>query len=315
MVVLETDAEGNPTIWCDPEISDLVRALNVGGVRTKASCSGHGEKPFGIVTLKDGRELLVMPDWETTRRAERLLDAGLSAKQQGHYCKNCLGIQPETCLFNPQRQQQGQAVALDRMAIRLLVEAGFVTEDKANEALRIAHGFDKGPLAPQPMQQGGREVYWANGAQWPNVAPPSAPVGVEAISREAFEAYIAKDSGDLSTFGFGRDIHYSNSAVNNAWDGWRAGAKWCLAQQPAAVDEVVRAAVLAEREACAKACDDRAAYYHAGDDDGPVTRRGIACEACASVIRWRSTVSPKFLAKHEADIEERLATQHQEPTT
>src|SRR5690606_40456251 len=57
-----------------------------------------------------------------------------------------------------------------------------------------------------------------------------------------------------------------------------------LASLPAAVDEVVRAAVLAEREACARACDDRAAYYHAGDDDGPVTRRGIACEACASVI-------------------------------
>lgn len=83
MVVLETDAEGNPTIWCDPEIADLVRALNVGGVRTKASCSGHGEKPFGIVSLQDGRELLVLPDWETTRRAERILDAGLSAQQQG----------------------------------------------------------------------------------------------------------------------------------------------------------------------------------------------------------------------------------------
>src|SRR5690606_30432619 len=58
-------------------------------------------------------------------------------------------------------QQQGQAVALDRMAIKLLVAAGFVTEDKANEALRIAHGFDKGPLAP-----------------------PSAPVGVKVLARD-----------------------------------------------------------------------------------------------------------------------------------
>lgn len=82
-----------------------------------------------------------------------------------------------------------------------------------------------------------------------------------------------------------------------------------LAQQPAAVDWVVRAAVEAEREACAKACDERAAYYHAGDDDGPNTRRGMACEACASVIRWRSTVSPSFLAKHEAEIADRLAAQ------
>ena len=82
-----------------------------------------------------------------------------------------------------------------------------------------------------------------------------------------------------------------------------------LSQQPAAVDGAILAAVEAEREACAKACDDRAAYYHAGDDDGPNTRRGMACEACASVIRWRSTVSPGVLAKHEADIAGRLAAQ------
>jgi hypothetical protein len=36
----------------------------------------------------------------------------------------------------------------DRLAIQMLVAAGFVTEAKANEALQIAHGFDAGPLAP-----------------------------------------------------------------------------------------------------------------------------------------------------------------------
>lgn len=82
MVVLETDAAGKPTIWCDPEIVDLVRALNDGGLRTVASCSGHGG-PFGIVTLKDGRELLVLPDYETTRKAERILGAALAAEAQG----------------------------------------------------------------------------------------------------------------------------------------------------------------------------------------------------------------------------------------
>ena len=40
----------------------------------------------------------------------------------------------------------------DRMAIKLLVAAGFVTEAKANEALNIAHGFDKGPLEPAEAQ-------------------------------------------------------------------------------------------------------------------------------------------------------------------
>ena len=36
--------------------------------------------------------------------------------------------------------------------------------------------------AQQPIREGGGETYWANGAQWPNVAPPSAPVGVEALA-------------------------------------------------------------------------------------------------------------------------------------
>ncbi|MEA9551697.1 hypothetical protein VC253_07650 [Xanthomonas campestris] len=42
------------------------------------------------------------------------------------------------------------AVAPDRIAIKMLVAAGFVSEDKANESLRIAHGFggDLGQPAP-----------------------------------------------------------------------------------------------------------------------------------------------------------------------
>jgi hypothetical protein len=70
MVVVERDQAGIPTVWCDPEIADLVQALNAGGVRTVASCSGHGEKN-GIISLKDGRELLVLPNYETARDFER----------------------------------------------------------------------------------------------------------------------------------------------------------------------------------------------------------------------------------------------------
>ena len=65
-----------------------------------------------------------------------------------------------------------------------------------------------------------------------------------------------------------------------------------------------RAAVLAEREACAKACDNRAAYYHNGDDDGPMARRGIAAEACAAVIRHRSNLSSTSLARLDAAIDQ-----------
>jgi hypothetical protein len=50
------------------------------------------------------------------RRTRELLSvvrvALTAAQQQGHYCKNCLGIQPETCLFNPPPQQQGQVACV-----------------------------------------------------------------------------------------------------------------------------------------------------------------------------------------------------------
>ncbi|UXY14772.1 hypothetical protein N8I74_15825 [Chitiniphilus purpureus] len=72
MVVIQRDENGAPTVWCDPEIVDLVTALNQGSVTTTASCSGHGER-FGTIMLADGRELIVSPDYYTTRLAERLL--------------------------------------------------------------------------------------------------------------------------------------------------------------------------------------------------------------------------------------------------
>ena len=45
--------------------------------------------------------------------------------------------------------------------------------------------------------------------------------------------------------------------------------------------------VAAEREACAQVCDERSAYYRAGDDDRLDSRRAIACGACAAAIRAR----------------------------
>ncbi len=44
-----------------------------------------------------------------------------------------------------------------------------------------------------------------------------------------------------------------------------------------------------EREICAKVCDERAAYYDQGDDDGPESRRGRSSKACAAAIRARGT--------------------------
>lgn len=69
MAVIERDENGVPKVWCDPEIVDLVRALNAGDVKTVASCSGHGVRP-GNIALKDGRELIIAPDYETARLIE-----------------------------------------------------------------------------------------------------------------------------------------------------------------------------------------------------------------------------------------------------
>ena len=51
------------------------------------------------------------------------------------------------------------------------------------------------------------------------------------------------------------------------------------------VAAIIEAKVAAERERCAKLCEERADYYDNGDDDRPGSRRAIACKACASVIR------------------------------
>ena len=81
MVVIERDPSGKPTVWCDPEIVDIVGALNTRSLRTVASCSGH-DGPFGFVSLVDGRELLILPDYESARFAERALGDAFKARQQ-----------------------------------------------------------------------------------------------------------------------------------------------------------------------------------------------------------------------------------------
>lgn len=77
MVVIERDSAGTPTVWCDPEIADLVVALNKAGVRTVASCSGHGHRP-GSIALADGRWLTIASDRETHRRIESMFPVDIN---------------------------------------------------------------------------------------------------------------------------------------------------------------------------------------------------------------------------------------------
>lgn len=61
MVTVRSDANGRPTVWCDPCLVPLVKALNDGGFVTVASCCGHGVRP-GKVALADGREVVLYRD-------------------------------------------------------------------------------------------------------------------------------------------------------------------------------------------------------------------------------------------------------------
>ena len=54
--------------------------------------------------------------------------------------------------------------------------------------------------------------------------PQPAPAPAPLSEREAFEAWIKKEGGDLGTFGALPNMHYRNSAVNNAWVAWKARA-------------------------------------------------------------------------------------------
>lgn len=82
MVTLRRDDTRKPTIWCDPEITDLVGALNKGGVPTRASCYGHGYRP-GSIILKDGRVLMIFDDFEQYQKAADVFPLGINGEDDG----------------------------------------------------------------------------------------------------------------------------------------------------------------------------------------------------------------------------------------
>ncbi len=55
-------------------------------------------------------------------------------------------------------------------------------------------------------------------------APEALAPLTEDAERTAFEAWVKESAGDLRTFGSGSNKHYLNSAVNNAWGGWKQRA-------------------------------------------------------------------------------------------
>lgn len=70
MTVLKRDDAGEPTVWCDPCLTPLVKALNDAGLRTVASCCGHGSG-VGRIAMACGQELFLLPDYDSAARAYR----------------------------------------------------------------------------------------------------------------------------------------------------------------------------------------------------------------------------------------------------
>ena len=70
--------QGKPTA-IDGCIAPVVEALNAAGLETIASCCGHGYRPGNIV-LRDRREVMILPDYETARRVDRLFPKDINGE-------------------------------------------------------------------------------------------------------------------------------------------------------------------------------------------------------------------------------------------
>lgn len=64
------DIHGSGQADVDTSIAPIVTALNNAGIKTVASCSGHGNRP-GNIALKDGRELIIAESYEEGRAIDR----------------------------------------------------------------------------------------------------------------------------------------------------------------------------------------------------------------------------------------------------
>lgn len=64
-------------VWCDPCLLPLVKALNDAGIRTVASCCGHGHRP-GNIALADGRELVIARSFDEAREIDRIFPTDIN---------------------------------------------------------------------------------------------------------------------------------------------------------------------------------------------------------------------------------------------
>ena len=65
----------------------IIKALNNGGVKTIASCCGHGNR-WGNIILSDGRELIIAPDFESARAFDKIHGRPIHDERRSLYQTN-----------------------------------------------------------------------------------------------------------------------------------------------------------------------------------------------------------------------------------
>jgi len=63
--------------FCDPCIAPLIGALNDGGIKTIASCCGHGRRPASVA-LADGRFMIVARDFAEFQKISALFPTDIN---------------------------------------------------------------------------------------------------------------------------------------------------------------------------------------------------------------------------------------------
>lgn len=79
MVTVGWQSNGK-VIFCDPCIAPLVKALNDAGIKTIASCCGHGHRPPSII-LSDGREIIIARDRDEAELIHNLFPVDINGER------------------------------------------------------------------------------------------------------------------------------------------------------------------------------------------------------------------------------------------
>jgi len=70
-------------IEVDACLVKTIVALNQAGVETTSCCCGHGIRP-GKIVLADGKEMMIVQDFETARKIELMFGGMYGRVKKGH---------------------------------------------------------------------------------------------------------------------------------------------------------------------------------------------------------------------------------------